>query len=116
MGTLSKNIDRYGRRIGSRVGDLRTNVSHRFDDIAGKVDGLSKEEGGLTRMVEKFTAALPSSTWLALAGVSLVSSLGLHAFGRQRAAHIVGEFVPAFLLVGIYNKLVKIHGSDRFKT
>jgi hypothetical protein len=71
-------------------------------------------EGQTTAAVERVTANLPSITWLWLAGGSLLLSAAL-AMTRHRkdAANFVGLWVPSFLLLGIYNKLVKQHGSDK---
>ena len=112
MGTLSKRFDRFGREIGDRVGGLRANVTHHLDDIGNKIS-WANEEGGLTKKIEHLTASLPSSTWLTLAGVSVAGSLTLQALSKHRFATFVGQLAPTFLLLGIYNKIVKLHGSDR---
>ena len=39
-------------------------------------------------------------------------SLGLHFSGKKHEALFVGQWAAPFLLLGIYNKLVKQHGSD----
>jgi hypothetical protein len=114
MGTLSKNFDRFGNRIGDRVGDLRSSVSHKLEDLGDKAASLNRHEGSVTSRLENLTSALPSSTWLALAGTSIVGSIVLKAFGKSHAALFVGGLAPTFLLIGVYNKLVKLHGSDRF--
>lgn len=69
-------------------------------------------EGPLARAIEQQTAKLPSDTflWAALASIGL--SLALKLTGRRHDALFVGEWAPTFLLLGIYNKLVKLHGSD----
>lgn len=109
MGTVSKNFDQFGRRVGH----LKTKVGHRLDDLGDKVESMSGEEGELTSAIERVTSALPSSIWLALAGVSIAGSLGLKLLGKDRTATFVGQWAPTLLLLGIYNKLVKLHGSER---
>jgi len=104
MGTLSKNFDRFGRRIGDRVGGLRANVGHQLDDIGNKVSWAT-ESGALTRGLERVTSALPTDTWLALAGASVIGSLALQAFGKHKAATFIGQCAPTFLLLGLYTKL-----------
>ena len=116
MGTLSKNLDRFGHQIGDRVGDLRSSVSDKLDDLSSKASATNRHEGELTSRLENLTAALPSSTWLALAGGALAGSIVLKAFGKSHAAMFIGDFAPVFMLIGVYNKLVKLHGSDRFST
>jgi hypothetical protein len=70
-------------------------------------------EGPVARAIEQQTAKLPSDTflWAALGSIGL--SLGLKVMGHKHEAMFVGQWVPTFLLLGIYNKLVKLHGSDR---
>ena len=113
MGSLSKNFDRFGRGVGSRVGELRSNVREKLEDLGDRVGSMNREEGAFTSRIENLTAALPSSTWLALAGASIIGSIVLKAMDKDKAANFVGEWVPTFLLIGIYNKLVKLHGSSR---
>lgn len=115
MGTLGRNIEKVGRNLGDRVGDLRSNVGEKLGDIQERMGEMEGHEGALTRGIERFTSALPSTTWLALAGASILGSLGLKLFGKDKTANFVGEWAPTFLLLGIYNKLVKLHGSDRYQ-
>ncbi|WP_263408188.1 hypothetical protein [Terriglobus tenax] len=75
------------------------------------VPGQVKEDQ-VTSYIEKHTSQLPSSFYLGAAGVSVIASLALKLGGRDREAQFVGQWVAPFLLFGIYNKLVKQHGSD----
>ena len=69
-------------------------------------------EGPLAKAIENQTAKLPSDTFLWAAVASIGLSLGLRVIGRATWALFVGQWPPVFLLLGIYNKLVKQHGSD----
>ena len=76
----------------------------------------SIREGRLTKITEKQTAKIPSMGFLALAIGAMAVSAGLEIFTKQRRrdpANFVGLWVPTLLLFGIYNKLVKIGGSDQ---
>ena len=70
-------------------------------------------EGGLAKPIEEYTAMLPSDTFLWLAGGSIIGSLALKMAGRAHDALFVGQWAPTFLLLGVYNKIVKVAGSDR---
>jgi hypothetical protein len=70
------------------------------------------EEGVVARTIEQQTAKLPSDTFLWLAGGSIVGSLTLKMMGRDHDALFVGQWAPTFLILGLYNKLVKLMGSD----
>lgn len=74
------------------------------------------QEDQVTAALEKFTAQVPSSAYLALALASMAVSLGFSAAKKSHSALFVGQWAAPFLLIGIYNKLVKIHGSDGTKT
>ena len=76
-------------------------------------DALDHTEGGLARPIEEFTARLPSDTFLWLAGGSILGSLTLKMLGKDHDALFVGQWAPTFLLLGVYNKIVKTHGHDR---
>lgn len=58
-------------------------------------------------MVERETSRVPSMLFLGAAGVSIVGSLISYFTGRKQFANLMGEWVPTFLLLGMYNKFVK---------
>ena len=70
------------------------------------------EEGTIARAIEQQTAKLPSDTFLWLAGGSIATSLTLKLMGRDKDALFVGQWAPTFLILGLYNKIVKVMGSD----
>jgi hypothetical protein len=84
--------------------------------LGDRTDGTNqpdKREGKATKMIEKTTAAIPSGTFLVLAGGAVVASLTLKLLGRHATANFVGEWVPTILMLGLYNKIVKVFGSER---
>jgi hypothetical protein len=70
-------------------------------------------EGTLARAIEQQTAKLPSDVFLWAAGASIAGSLMLKMMEKDHEALFVGQWAPTFLLLGVYNKLVKVAGSDR---
>jgi hypothetical protein len=70
-------------------------------------------EGAVARMIEEQTAKLPSDTFLWAAIASMGVSAFLHLTDRKQESQFVGQWAAPFLLLGVYNKLVKIAGSDR---
>lgn len=70
-------------------------------------------EGFVARTIEEQTAKLPSDVFLWAAGASICGSLMLQFSGRQHESLFVGQWAPTFLVLGLYNKLVKVAGSDR---
>ena len=69
-------------------------------------------EDQVTSYLEKKTAQAPSSSWLGAAVCSMIASFALKLSGKDHAALFVGQWAAPFLLIGIYNKMVKLHGSD----
>ena len=71
-------------------------------------------EDRVTSAIESQTAKLPSSGYLAFALGSMAASAVLKAVGKNDWALFVGQWAPAFLIMGVYNKMVKQHGSDAY--
>ncbi len=69
-------------------------------------------EDQLTAAIERVTAQAPSSLFLGLALGSMAVAFGLHLANRKHEAQFVGQWAAPFLILGMYNKLVKHHGSD----
>ena len=76
------------------------------------VHPFERGEGPLARMIEEQTTHLPSDAFLIAAGVSIAGSLALKLSGHHRTALFVGQWAPTFLILGLYNKLVKLEGSE----
>ena len=70
-------------------------------------------EGRVARTIEDQTARLPSDIWLWAAFGSMGVSLALQLKGRRDESLFIGQWAAPFLLLGVYNKLVKVAGSDR---
>jgi len=69
-------------------------------------------EGYVARTIEQQTARIPSDAWLWAAVGSIGLSLALELSGKEKTANFVGHWAPTFLIFGLYNKLVKLQGSD----
>jgi hypothetical protein len=70
------------------------------------------QEDQITASIEKFTAQIPSSVYLAAAIASMGVSLVFKAKRDTHTALFIGQWAAPFLILGLYNKLVKQHGSD----
>ena len=75
-----------------------------------------RREGTVARAIERQTAKLPSDTFLWGAVGSVGLSLCLKLCGKKEHATFVANWVPTLLILGVYNKLVKQHGSDAVTT
>lgn len=99
-----------------------------YSDYGGRSEAEAQREGAVARTIEKQTARMPSDVFLWAAGAAIVGSLALQFIGMRRPmrsafraraavqaplASFVGMWVPSLLLLGVYNKIVKVAGSDR---
>src|SRR4051812_30360374 len=73
-------------------------------------------EGMVARTIEEQTAKLPSDLFLWAAGASIAGSLLFKLSGKDHEALFVGQWAPTLLILGLYNKLVKVAGSDAVST
>ena len=73
----------------------------------------TKREGKVARAIEEQTAKLPSDLFLWAALGSMAASLTLKIAKVDHLSLFVGQWAPSFLLLGIYNKLVKLEGHDK---
>jgi hypothetical protein len=83
-------------------------------NIKSKMDQVNpgKKEGKVATAIEEQTAKIPSDLFLWASLGSMAVSLTLKAFRKDDQSLFVGLWAPAFLLFGIYNKLVKQMGHD----
>ena len=81
---------------------------------SSEVDGHA--EGVIAKMIEEQTAKLPSDTFLWAAVGSMGLALFLRLTDRKDESVFVGQWAAPLLLFGVYNKLVKVAGSDRTTT
>ncbi len=69
-------------------------------------------EGPVATMIESQTAKVPSDIFLWSALGSMAVSATLKVLGKNHTALFVGQWAAPFLLLGLYNKLVKLEGHD----
>jgi hypothetical protein len=69
-------------------------------------------EGSVAKRIEEQTAKIPSDIFLWAAVTSMGVSLGLRVAGLKEQSQFVGHWASPLLILGLYNKLVKVAGSD----
>jgi hypothetical protein len=69
-------------------------------------------EGTIARSIEEQTAKLPSDLFLWAAVSAMAGSAALQLAGQKHVSNFIGEWVPTLLIFGLYNKMVKILGSE----
>lgn len=86
-------------------------------DLKNKADNFNpeKKEGPAARVIEEYTSRLPSDLFLWAALGAMAVSATLKIMKKDDESLFVGQWPAPFLLLGVYNKLVKIEGSDRIE-
>lgn len=73
------------------------------------------DAGAVARAINRQASRIPSDFFLwAGLGVAAVS-LGLRAAGKKQSSLFVGLWVPAILLLGVYNKLAGAGGASAYR-
>lgn len=73
----------------------------------------AKTEDSFTKAVENYTAEIPSSAYLGVALGAMALSLVCQASGQGKWGNFIAQWVPTWLIIGVYNKLVKLEGHDQ---
>ncbi len=83
-------------------------------ELKSKASNLNPErkEGPVAKAIESQTAKLPSDLFLWASVGAIAASLTLKLMGKNHTALFVGQWTAPFLLLGIYNKIVKVEGHD----
>src|SRR4051812_16011377 len=91
----------------------RNQATHMAGQHGDGQEARQHSEGPVARMIEGQTAKLPSDLFLWAALGSIGASLLLRINGDREDANFVGQWAPTLLILGLYNKIVKVAGSDR---
>lgn len=72
------------------------------------------EEGKVAKAIENETAKIPSDIFLWAAVGSMAVSLTLKLMNKTKShdALFIGQWAAPLLILGLYNKVVKLQGSD----
>jgi hypothetical protein len=71
-----------------------------------------RQEGKVAKAIEKQTSKIPSDVFLWTAIGSMALSAGLRIAGKKSQSQFVGQWAAPILIMGLYNKLVKVEGHD----
>jgi hypothetical protein len=74
---------------------------------------LDKREGEVAKTIEDQTAKIPSDTFLWAAVGAMGAALLMKTARKDNTSLFLGQWVAPLLLFGVYNKIVKVAGSDR---
>lgn len=87
-------------------------AEEKISDVMAAPKGPIRE-GSVAKAIENRTARLPSDVFLWAACGAIGASAAFQVMGRRETSNFIGQWAPTILILGLYNKLVKVAGSDR---
>jgi hypothetical protein len=81
-----------------------------ISDYVGRPPSNTEDE--FTKGIERYTAGIPSSAFLAVGLGAIALSLLTQLAGHGKWGNFIAQWVPTVLVMGVYNKLVKLEGHD----
>ena len=94
-----------------RAADIREWLVKQITDKQESLRGTMRLVGGMTVCLYVFPSLL-AEVRRTHPHLDL-EIIAFKAAGRNGPALFIGQWVPTFLILGLYNKLVKVGGSDR---
>ncbi len=88
-------------------------VKDSVQDTMQNMQTPQQTEDEFTKSIERYTAGIPSSAFLGVAIGSMALSLLFQLGGRGKWGNFIAQWVPTWLILGMYNKMVKQQGHDR---
>jgi hypothetical protein len=109
---LELSVTKFFHVKKPRSRSMETSTSQLWPASLRQPTSSDHREGAVARTIEQQTAKLPSDIFLWAACGSMAGSFLLQCAGRSHESLFVGQWAPTFLILGLYNKIVKIAGSD----
>jgi hypothetical protein len=72
-----------------------------------------QSEDHFTKTIEDYTHSIPSSAYLGVAIAAMGISLLFQTTGQGKWGNFIAQWVPTWLIIGVYNKIVKLEGHDK---
>lgn len=76
-------------------------------------DSRKLTEDEFTKTIEEYTASIPSSAYLGIAVAAMGVSFLCQVTGQGKWGNFIAQWVPTWLIIGLYNKVVKTEGHDQ---
>jgi hypothetical protein len=84
----------------------------KLKEMASEKNKSEHKEGPVAKAIEDQTAKIPSDAFLWTAVGAMSASIALKIVGNKHDSLFVGQWAAPFLLLGVYNKLVKHKKED----
>ena len=105
---MTRKVFYIGAAVAVVVGLLSWGIGYAYRSPERRMAWVAKR----LNLDEQQTAKLPSDLFLWAAVGSIAASATFKLLGKDHESLFVGQWAPTFLILGLYNKLVKLMGSD----
>jgi hypothetical protein len=72
-----------------------------------------RTEGPVAKAIERETSKVPSDVFL-WGALGFLAVSAIQTLNRRNSGVFLAQLAPTLLMMGVYNKLVKLGGSDQF--
>jgi hypothetical protein len=76
-------------------------------------NGHDHKEGKVAKAIENVTAKFPSDAFLWSSFAIMAVSLSMKLVGKDHLGLFLGQWAAPILIMGLYNKVVKVEGHDK---
>lgn len=76
------------------------------------INTTRRPEGRIAKAIEEQTTRFPSDAFLWAAFGSIMASFVLRTMNKKDESNFVGQWAPTLLILGMYNKMVRLLGSE----
>ncbi len=119
VGNNAKGSDlgsNQSKDINKTFEDSKEQIKSTVEDMSNKnsnsPQNKDKKEGKVAKEIEDKTARIPSDVFLWTSFACMGVSLTLKILKQDKTALFVGQWTTPFLIMGVYNKIVKTQGSE----
>jgi hypothetical protein len=100
------------RALASRVARSAIDTTKGVQHMLETAQATPRQEGRVAKAIEKQTSKMPSDWFLWAAVGAIATSFVLQSTHHKERSLFIGQWVPTLLVLGLYNKIVKVAGSD----
>ena len=109
---MMDNVRNQMDNVRNQMSSVSERVSNMMDTDPKSMPRPEHREGNLARTIEQQTAKIPSHYFLFAAVASMGASVAFEIAGNDRMSRFTGMWAPTLMIAGVYNKMVKLQGSD----
>jgi hypothetical protein len=108
---LCSSLEARREKLGNKKFSYESKTKEKkLDNYEGafETEMTQDAESSFTKSVARCTASIPSSVFVGVAVGAMVLSLACGLSGRGRWGNFIAQLASACVIIGVYNKLIKL--------